>query len=174
MGVFDFLRNNKEADLPEISEDVFIEKSDDLAKGGARTTMEASLDGVYEFLKADFETRGYNDALINGDSSYRDENIEVLMWDLIILCKHANSKYEDKIVSLDNHIISRRRLGALDVIQELESEKGRITEKIEDLKTIIGFAESRTEAPSRVIKSYQRGFHRGMIALSKSTINEQR
>ena len=174
MGVFDFLRNNKEADLPEISEDVFIEKGDELAKGGANSMIEASLDGVYQFLKADFETRGYNDALINGDSSYRDENIEVLMWDLIILCKHANSKYEDKIVNLDNHIISRRRLGALDVIQELESEKGRITEKIEELRSIISNAESKKEAPSRVIKSYARGFHRGMIALSKSTIKEKR
>lgn len=174
MGVFDFLRNNKEADLPEIPEDVFIEKSDEAAKGGSTNRVEASMDGVYEFLKADFETRGYNDALINSDSSYRDENIEVLMWDLIILCKHAISKYEDKIVNLDNHIISRKRLGALDVIQELESEKRRIIEKIEELRSIIGHAEARREAPSRVIKSYARGFHRGMIALSKSTINEQK
>lgn len=174
MGLLDFLKNKSETDLPEIPEDVFVEKGDEIARGGQSSRIEASLDGVYEFLKADFETRGYNDSLINSDSSYRDENIEVLMWDLIILCKHAISKYDDKMVILDNHISSRKRLGALDVIQELESEKKRINEKIKEIEMIIGQAEAKREAPSRVIKSYARGFHRGMIALSKSTINAQK
>jgi hypothetical protein len=174
MGLFDFFKSKSETDLPEIPEDVFIEKGDEIARGGHSSRIEASLDGVYEFLKADFETRGYNDSLINSDSSYRDENVEVLMWDLIILCKHAISKYDDKIVNLDNHISSRKRLGALDVIHELESEKKRIIEKIKEIEIIMGHAESKREAPSRVIKSYARGFHRGMIALSKSTINAQK
>ena len=134
MGLFDFFKSKSETDLPEIPEDVFIEKGDEIARGGHSSRIEASLDGVYEFLKADFETRGYNDSLINSDSSYRDENVEVLMWDLIILCKHAISKYDDKIVNLDNHISSRKRLGALDVIYELESEKKRINEKIKEIE----------------------------------------
>ena len=171
MGLLDFLNKRSKEDLPDIPENVFIENNESAARGGADSSIEASLDGVYEFLKADFETRGYNDALMNSDSSYRDENIEVLMWDLIILCNHAKTKYADKVVELENHLTSRKRLGAFDVIHDLESEKKRINEKVSELNEISGQAEKKTEAPSRVVKNYSRGFHRGMVALSKSTIN---
>ncbi len=174
MGLLDFLNKESKENLPEIEENVFVEKNETAARGGVESSIAATLDGVYEFLKADFETRGFNDAMMNSDSSYRDENIEVLMWDLIILSKHAKIKYADKIVELDNHIISRKRLGALDVIHDLESERKRINEKVHDLNEIIGHAEKKIESPSRVIKSYSRGFHRGMVALSKSTINSNK
>jgi len=170
MALLDFFKRQKTEDLPEIPEEVFIEKNESAVRGESRSIVDASIDGVYEFLRADYETRGYHDALTNSDSSYYQENVDVLMWDLVILCDHSVIKYNDRLYEIENHISSRKKMGVLDVVQDLESEKRRIEQLISTIQKIKSFAEERKEAPLRVIKSYQRGFHRGLVALSKSAI----
>ena len=174
MSFFDFLKNRKNEpskELVEIPEDVFTEKVVEEDTEDITFIPEKTLEGVYSFLRADFDSAGYKDALTNGDSSYRNEKIDILMWDLILLCKQASVKYSDKITDLVSHINSRKKLGALDIIESLEYEKSRIEEKIQELEEITTQAKERVGAPTRVINSYIRGFNRGMVALSKATLD---
>ena len=54
MALLDFFKRQKTEDLPEIPEEVFIEKDESAVRGESKAVVDASIDGVYEFLQLPF------------------------------------------------------------------------------------------------------------------------
>ncbi len=128
------------------------------------------IEAVYAFLQFDYESKGYNDALTSPDESYKNDNVELILLDLGILIQQVSTYYEDMLRELDFHIASRSRGGLIDLVDELRSKKEMVNEhmaKLEAVKQDMGSSSGMTR---RILLSYQRGFMRGMAALTYSNV----
>lgn len=128
------------------------------------------LDSIYAFLQNDYETRGYNDALTNPDESYKNDNIKLIQHDLMILIERTSTFYETMLKETDFHISSRSRAGLIDLVEELKIRKEITMDHLEKVKQIRAEAQNGGNASQRIVLSYQRGFMRGLYAISQSKL----
>ena len=87
-------------------------------------------------MQADYETKGYNDAITSPDDSYRQDNIKLIKHDLNILIQKVNTHYQDLIKELEFHISSRIRAGLVDLVEELKSKKEMVQEHMDKVNLI--------------------------------------
>lgn len=91
------------------------------------------IDLIYGFLKEDYESRGYDDALSNPDISYREMNKTIIKNNLIIKFKQVRLKYTDVLREIDFHIDSRTRAGLVDLVRELETKRETYQQHMKEL-----------------------------------------
>jgi hypothetical protein len=150
-----------------IPENKFIEKIDPLNYSNG---ISKGINEVYAFLEKDFESKGYNDAFINHDDSYKKDNIRLLKHDLIILLQKVTTYYEDLLRDIGFHINSRERAGLLDLVEELKFRREGVEDHLVKISEIRKELNENTGAPERILLSYQQGFMRGLSAISQSKI----
>jgi hypothetical protein len=183
MGLFSFFkkngqenpgRNNNEntlvlmpEDKPSGKENKSVEKADLLKSPDA---ISRGINEVYEFLQTDFESNGYNDALISPDESYRKDNIQLLKHDLIILLRKATTYYEDLSRDIAFHINSRERAGLIDLVEELRFRQKGVQDHLVKIAEIKKEMDENTGVSEKITLSYQRGFMRGLSAISQSNV----
>jgi hypothetical protein len=184
MGWFNFFSKKNGADVhnaanegitnkmdPDIKKDLFPEgdfklQQGSLAADGPGNGMEL----VYNFLQADYESKGYSDALVNPDNSYKTDNIRLMQLDLKILIDKTNTYYENILSELNLHIIIRTRAGLVDLVQELETRKLLVEDHQKKLVELKESMNDDNGMCQRIILSYQRGFMKGLSALTQSGI----
>lgn len=137
-----------------------------LAANGLGNGMEQ----IYNFLQADYESKGYSDALVNPDNSYKTDNIRLMQLDLKILIDKTNTYYENLISELNLHIVIRTRAGLIDLVQELENRKILVEDHQKKLVELKESMNDDNGMCQRIILSYQRGFMKGLSALTQSGI----
>ncbi len=174
MGLFDFFRKKQlteqqplAAVTPEIPKEVFIEENAPVETDKGK---DLGIEAIYNFLLEDFEARGYNDALVNPDDSYKADNILLLSQDLDILIQKVNTCYQDKFKQVDFHIASRSRAGLIDLVEELKTLQETLSDHMAKIATIRQDNENQRGATQRIILSYQRGFMRGLSTLTQSKL----
>jgi len=74
------------------------------------------------------------------------------------------------IKELDFHITSRSRAGLIDLVEELKIRKEMVMKHIEKVNEINNEKKNNLGMPQRIILSYQRGFMRGLSAITQSNI----
>jgi len=175
MGIFGFFNRKPQVTLkadensqPEVpGEDIKPQENIENVNLANET---AGIESIYTFLQGDYESKGYSDALTNPDDSYKKDNIRLIRLDLQILIQKVRTYYEDLAIELDLHIATRSRAGLVDLVQELETRKQMVAEhkaKVDHLQAEI---ENENAMSHRIILSYQRGFMRGLSALSQSKV----
>lgn len=126
------------------------------------------LDAIYRFFQDDYESRGYNDALANPDDSYKTDNIRLFRYDLLILIDRSLNYYESFVKEIDFHIGSRTRAGLIDLVEELKIRKEIVIDLLGKIRLIKEEALTGSGPVERIALSYQRGFMRGLSAISQS------
>lgn len=175
MGLFSFTKKKEQvntslagADIPMLERSMAPQPINEPA-----ATPEAPLlgiDAIYAFLQADYETRGYHDALTNPDESYKNDNIKLFQYDLQILIQRSFMYYDDKIKEIDFHIGSRTRAGLIDLVEELKIKRELVVEHISKVNQLKQETESNAGMSERIKLSYQRGFMRGLAAISQTKV----
>lgn len=173
MSFFNFIRRPQPA--PEkppaqttIPESLFIEKD---AEKPAST--DANIHLLNDFLARNLESRGFDDALINPDSSNMQENILSVKNEFERTVKTVRQFYADFIREIDFHIDSRSRRGMVDVVEELQMKKTVALTHIERVDQIYADAQEERGEYQGIIISYTRGFKNGLAAISQSVINKK-
>lgn len=128
------------------------------------------IDKIYGFFLNDFESRGYNDALINPDDSYKTDNIKLLNHELLILIERTSTYYEDLAKEVEFHIASRSRAGLIDLVEELKVRMQIINDHREKLTVIKNEAVNGMGPIQHIGLSYQRGFMRGLSSISQARV----
>ncbi len=178
MGLFDIfykkdysLTNStgREQSKPEVQEDLFTYKENDFLSPNL-VSHDPTLEGVYNFLRGDYQNKGYSDCLTNSEPTYREENITVLLLDLELLIDQTIQNYRDELRDIDFHIQTRGDEGLTNLVSQLEVRKKVINEYLEKLRAFNEDAKQRQGTALKVIKSYSKGFQRGLVALSSSQI----
>lgn len=174
MSSFSFFKKQSQPSLSAEKEQSMqpeaLSASDRNAQGLRAGTEHGGIKQIYDFLQADYESRGYQDALTNPDDSYKTDNIRLIRLDLKILIQQVITYYEDLLNEIDYHITTRSQAGLLDLVQELEARKKMVSEHIVKVSHIQTEIENENGMGHRIILSYQRGFMRGLSALTQSTV----
>jgi hypothetical protein len=179
MGLFNFFSKKEQPVQPENSngnpeipqEFLTTEGKQQETTGDQGNGMDTQgIEAIYSFLQGDYESKGYDDALTNPDDSYKSDNIKLIKLDLQILIQKVNTYYEDLAIELDLHIATRSRAGLVDLVQELESRKQMVVEHQAKVGQMQAEIENENGMSRRIILSYQRGFMRGLSALTQSKV----
>ncbi len=185
MSLFSWLvRKNRKT--PFIERDIFIDESDQSSNTTTNlphmnlTTPVTELSHqdmvlqvrqeLDDFLATDQEPRGYQDALINPDSSNATENKEILKKQLDLKIERVLTLYNNKILDYDFHIKTRTENGMMDTVEEIKAEKEKIQEEIKKIRQLQEDARVNKGNGHLVILSYDRGFKRGLAALTSSKL----
>ncbi len=172
MGLFDIFRK-KRNDLETGLVDKPLETNGEVIQTVSienHAPTAAGIDSIYAFLQFDYETRGYNDALTSPDDSYRNDNINLLKQDLFILIDKSLTYYEGLLKEVDFHIGSRTRAGLIDLVEELKIRRDMVTDHLEKIRNMKTEAHSGNGIVQRITLSYQRGFMRGLSAITHSNV----
>ena len=183
MGIFNFLKRNQK--LPNAVEnqneslpqnEIPIEnfaKEKDLKRysGYYPTNGEAKgIEAIYSFLQGDYESKGYNDALTSAEDSNKKDNMRLIQLDLEILIQKVDTYYKDSIREIDFHVNSRTRAGLIELVEELKTRKEMVLEHMDKVEEIRKEMKANTGMTQRIVLSYERGFMRGLSALTQSRI----
>jgi len=179
MGLFDFLKQNHPKAVP-VNENQQQESQKEISSEDRHSREQTPVDqsnagdngigAIYAFLQADYESKGYNDALTSPDDKYKAENIKLIKMDLQILIMKVDTYYKDLIRDLDFHIGSRGRAGLIDMVEELKTRKEMVIEHMEKVEELKKETETDNGMTQRMILSYQRGFMRGLSAITQSNV----
>lgn len=159
--------------LPEIKKEDFIDESIPSEDSGTVIINYGTgmpIDLIYSDLKKDYEQKGYEDALCNPDMSYKEMNKSIIRHNIEIKFEQVILKYNDDLRDIDFHIESRSQAGLVDVVKQLQTKREtlqRHVDKLHDMEV-----DFRNEVPYMmgVILSYERGFLRGLAALSLDSL----
>ena len=158
----------------DIPEDVFIEP--EITHETKKTEpVESSLikntiNELFDFLERNHESKGYDDALINPDSSHLEQNIRTLENELSRVIRRVKTYYQDFIREIDFHISTRSRSGMVDTVEELLMKKTIAEDHIKKVMEIEEDAKKKEGDSQGIIMSYTRGFKNGLAAISHHTI----
>jgi hypothetical protein len=155
---------------PEISSDNTSGMPVSLTGGDLSGNSSKGLDAIYAFLQYDYESRGYNDALTNPDESYRNDNISLFNQDLQILIDRSITWYETLLKETDFHISSRSRAGLIDLVEELKIRREVTADHLSKARKLKEDVLNGSGGSKRIELSYQRGFMRGLYAISQSKL----
>ncbi|HLN72684.1 MAG TPA: hypothetical protein VK205_05285 [Prolixibacteraceae bacterium] len=181
MGIFNFFKPKQPQLSLSAGQDASLVPREPVAENqGIREPMAAAsangqaigIEAVYAFLQADYESRGYSDALINADNSNKNDGIKLIKLDLQLLTRRVNNYYEKRIKDLEVQISSRSRAGLMDLVEELRSEKEKAERDIEEVKQMSAEIDTGTGMVERIILSYQKGFMRGLSAITQSRMSK--
>ena len=187
MGLFDLLfgtskKNDLAVDIATKPEELLIPEVKDLngINDAIPVTKESELnvsmplDEIYKYLRIDFESRGYEDAMSNPDTSYRDMNKLLLVSNLKVLFKQVKQIYIDNLKTTDFHIKSREQAGLIDIVELLKNRKETLENHLTEINKMEVDLENNVDYMVGMLLSYERGFLRGLAALSLETLKLQR
>lgn len=160
--------------LLEIPENVFLEKekptTDTIQTDRTTSNSENGISVLFNFIEKNYESKGYDDALINPDNIHLEQNVEALKNDLERTIRKIKTFYEDFIREINFHIETRSRSGMVDTVEELTVKKDTAEEHINQILVIENDAKENKGIGYGIILSYKRGFHNGLAAISHHSI----
>lgn len=152
----------------DISEELFSEKNPVLEDNFSSGTK--GILAIYHYLEGDFERRGFDDAMISPDESYKKENIRLIKYDLEIIIQKVRIYHDSLLKEIEFHIASRSRAGLVDLVEELQSRKTDLLEHIHKVNEIEQAMRSNSGYCERAFLSYQRGFMKGMASITQASL----
>jgi len=155
-------------DRKDVTEELFIEKSP-VTEERFMANSKGIL-AIYHFLEGDFETKGFNDAMISPDESYKKENVRLIKFDLEIIIQKVRIYHDSLLKEIDFHVASRSRAGLVDLVEELKSRRTDLLEHIQKVNEIEDSLKSNSGYCERAILSYQRGFMKGMASITQASL----
>src|SRR5688572_3711960 len=159
---------------PEIPEDVFIEFEKPTIKNHMEPTEEKSevndLKALYRFLEQSYEKKGYEDALMNPDTSSMDEQVQLLKNDLSLMISKVKTYYSTYTRTIDFHIETRKRNGMVETVDELETHKKNVMEEVSIVQSIEAESKQNTGLSQNLVLSYKRGFKNGFAAITFNNV----
>jgi len=173
MGLFSFLSKKNNIEESEKNHEPTEEQFVDNSEPNQEVIQEKiyNLDEIYDYASIDFEHRGYQDALTNPDTSYKEENIDLLLMDMEIRIQRAELHYSSLLLDLNFHIISRKDAGLIDTVKQLESQKDKIIDSQSQVSKIKTEFDESEGLSKRIRFSYKRGFNRGLASMSTNLLS---
>lgn len=176
MGLWNIFKQKKDEtpSLPEIKKEDFVDESNPSSDGKITISYgtRMPIDLIYNFLKEDYDSKGYGDALNNPDISYRDMNKDIIKSKLEVMFKQVSLKYNDVLRELDFQITTRTQAGLVDLVRQLESKKETYLQHIKELNQMKQDFIDQKPYMTGMLLSYDKGFSKGLAAISLEKMNK--
>lgn len=130
------------------------------------------IEHIYAFLQQDFSKKGYDDALVNHDSSFRDMNKNQIKGNLILLIKEVLLNYETKILELKHKIQIAQDAGLIDTSSQLIKDMKISTTHQEEIIKMENDLNNDAPHMTQILLSYDLGFNRAIAAILGQSSNK--
>lgn len=168
------LTSPKKDNFPDVPEEIFVEYQIPNRKPSMETYEQTqaanNLDTLFQYLEQNLEKKGYEDALTNPDTSYRDEHIRYIQNELELIISKIKSYYAGALRSVDLHIETRKRGGMMELVDELLTEKATLEDELATVNMIETQARTGNGLTENLFLSYKRGFSNGLAQITYNTI----
>jgi hypothetical protein len=125
---------------------------------------------LFDFLGQNLERKGYEDALVNPDTSYMDEHVVYIQNDLSLMIARVKTYYSAYIRTVNFHIETRKRNGLIETVDELLAHKQSIEEDIKKVEEIEVDSKTSAGLTQNIVLSYKRGFRNGFAAITYNNV----
>lgn len=195
MGLFNFFRSiqkNKNhningyydaptRDTTEIPEEIFIEKTNNKEQSNDGKEQPVNnvvivkhnlvgIEEIFEYIQKDLSEDGYKDAFSVTDEVYKSEGVKRIKSQLEILLKQTETYYLNILKKIDYTIKLRARMGLANLVEEMEIQKNVIEDHLEIINKIRQDMHNNTGLVQNLILSYERGFTKGVAAITYSKV----
>lgn len=164
--------------LQDVPEHIFIEperaKPKDKVEHSESSAQYHDLDTLYRYLGKNLEKAGYDDSLMNPDSSHMEEQLRFIKNELTLLISQVKNYYSSHLRDIDHHIETRRRSGMVETVDELVTHKANIQEKMGVVVQIEADARDGKGLAENLMLSYKKGFRNAFAAITATTILNKR
>lgn len=126
------------------------------------------IDLIYGYLHKNYEEKGYADAMLNSNLTFRDMNMSIIRNKVLMIFREVNLKYDGMKRDLETRIGTCSAAGLLTSVAELEKQMAVINAHKEELNKLeMDFRNNANEA-SVPLMSYECGFLRGVSVIAMS------
>lgn len=124
------------------------------------------IDIIYGYLHKNYESKGYEDAMLNSNLSFRDMNMNIIRNKILIVFREVNLNYDAMKQDLDTRIETCNAAGLLTTAADLNKQMAVINAHKNELSQLEHDFRNNANESSVPLMSYECGFLRGV-----STIN---
>lgn len=126
------------------------------------------IDVIYGYLHKNYEQKGFDDALVKSDLTFRDMNINIIRNKILMVFREINLNYDVMKHDLQTRLDTCSAAGLLTTVSDIEKRMTIIdTHKSELCRLEDDFRNGRNEA-SIPLQSYECGFLRGIATITMS------
>lgn len=131
------------------------------------------IDVIFNFIHKNFEEEGFQDALVNSDSTYRDTKEKIIRNDLEMLFSRITLRYKSDIRMVELKMNNAREAFAFGAVNKLDSLKRTYEEHLAEIETMKELLGANDPKMTTMIESYRRGFMKGVTAATLNFIENK-
>ena len=189
MSIFSFLNKKKESSnaaitmLPVINgsehEDSVNSQSNE-AKDSDSKTLTVSyatgwpIDIIYGYLHKNYEEKGFNDAMVKSDLTFRDMNMSIIRNKILMVFREINLNYDVMRRDFETRISTCNAAGLLTTISEIEKQMAIVDAHKAELEKLENDFRNNANEASVPMQSYDCGFLRGIATIALSSPQQDR
>lgn len=126
------------------------------------------IDIVYGYLHKNYEQKGFEDAMLKSDLTFRDMNKNIIKNKILMVFREINLNYDVMRQDLLERINSCNAAGLLTTVSQLEKRINLIDSHKEELRCLEENFRNNTNEASIPLQSYECGFLRGVATIVMS------
>ena len=180
MGLFSSIFGKKEQvqaptmkELPEVKEEVFVDNTDPVDEPVTlHYGTKMPIDAIYAFINKNFEQDGYDDAMCNIDSTYKDSKVSIIKNELKRLFEQVRLRYKNDLRELEVQIDIVEQQGLTNTAASLKARKETFLEHMDAIAKMEAALDKGESQMLSMIDSYERGFLRGLAAKSDALLKD--
>lgn len=131
------------------------------------------IDIIYGYLNKNYEEKGYNDAMIKCDLTFRDMNKNIIRNKILMVFREINLSYNAMQQDLETRINNCNAAGLLTTVAELDKQMSVIKSHKEELANLEEDFKNNINEASIPLQSYECGFLRGVATIAMSAPQNQ-
>lgn len=124
------------------------------------------IDIIYGYLHKNYESKGYDDSMINSNLAFRDMNMNIIRHKILMVFREVNLNYDAMKQDIDTRIETCNAAGLLTTAADLNKQLTIINAHKDELSQLeLDFRNNANEA-SVPLMSYECGFLRGVSTIA--------
>ena len=126
------------------------------------------IDIVYGYLHKDYESQGFEDAMVRSDMAFKTMNMNIIRNKILMVFREINLNYDVKKQDLQIRIDNCESAGLLTTATELDYRMQIINSHKTELEQLENDFRNNVNAASIPLQSYECGFLRGIATVALS------
>ena len=124
------------------------------------------IDIIYGYLHKNNEEKGFNDAMVKSDLTFRDMNMNIIRNKILMVFREINLNYDVMKRDLEIRMNTCSAAGLLSTVSELEKKMSTINAHKAELKELEEDFRNNEKEASIPLQSYECGFLRGIATIA--------
>ena len=123
------------------------------------------IDVIYGYLHKNYEEKGFNDAMIKSDLTFKEINMNIITNKILMVFREINLNYDVMKQDIETRMETCNAAGLLTTLAELEKHLSIIETHKEELARLEKDFRNNANEASVPLQSYECGFLRGISTI---------